>query len=292
MLRENINCVNHPNNKFLFYCFDDKSCLCEECFRDHKSHKVEIKADIKKVSDFIQSFKKTNLNNIKNIYDKYEKSIKELKDEIEKLLSEIQKLSQKLKDGEGIKTLDEIFDIKYENYEKIFNYINIHSKVNKISLKINKINNNLTKLIPTNFKIINKEVSVINNSKIYCDYNVDILLGKSTKYQFTLFEENKEHFLIVDLNKQYYLNSIRITVTKDDCSLKNFIVYIKETNNDNENWLKINKFIRKRETENNHYESFDIGYFCKQIKFVFIDAWGINNGNYILIKKIDFEVGE
>lgn len=98
--------------------------------------------------------------------------------------------------------------------------------------------------------------------------------------------------MIVDLNKKYYLKSIRIQVTNDDCSLKNFTVFIKETNNDNENWLKVNKFTRKRETENNQFQSFDIGFFCKQIKFVFIDAWGIKNGNYILIKSIDFEVGE
>lgn len=95
----------------------------------------------------------------------------------------------------------------------------------------------------------------------------------------------------MDLNKRYYLNSIRIQVTSYDCSLKNFIVYRRETNDDKENWLKIGEFIKKRETQD-EFESFDIGFFCRQIKFVFIDAWGTKNGNYILIKKIDFEVGE
>ena len=109
---------------------------------------------------------------------------------------------------------------------------------------------------------------------------------------YTLFDQNKEHFLILDLNKKYFLKSIRIQVTTNDCSLKNFIVFIKETNNENENWLKIDKFIRKRETQDNQYESFEIGFFCRQVKFVFIDAWGIKDGNYILIKTIDFEVGE
>ena len=48
MFKEGINCINHKDSKFLFYCFDDKSYLCEECFREHKSHNLEIKSDIKK----------------------------------------------------------------------------------------------------------------------------------------------------------------------------------------------------------------------------------------------------
>ena len=141
-------------------------------------------------------------------------------------------------------------------------------------------------------KIINKEISVVNNSKIYSDYSIDILMGKSTKNPYTLFEENKEHFLIVDLNKKLYLNSIRIQVTSHDCCLKNFIVFIKESNNEKDEWFKVNKFIRKRENKDDQYQSFDIGYFCRQVKFVFIDSWEIRDGNYILIKRIDFEIGE
>ena len=30
MLEEEINCINHKDSKFLFYCFDDKSYLCEK----------------------------------------------------------------------------------------------------------------------------------------------------------------------------------------------------------------------------------------------------------------------
>ena len=65
MFKEENNCVNHQNNKFLFYCFDDKSYLCEECFREHKSHNVEIKEDIKKVLDFIKILNKSDSNDIK-----------------------------------------------------------------------------------------------------------------------------------------------------------------------------------------------------------------------------------
>ena len=46
MFKENSTCANHKESKFSFYCFDDKSYLCDECFREHKDHKIEIKSDI------------------------------------------------------------------------------------------------------------------------------------------------------------------------------------------------------------------------------------------------------
>ena len=291
MFKEGTNCINHKNSQFLFYCFDDKSYLCEECFRDHKSHHVEIKADIKKVSVFVELLKKSNSKNIKIIYENIEKQLKDLKDEIDKILSEIKKISELFKDNEEIPTPDDISKIKYENFENLLNCINIKSKVVDISKNsittLNKIKNNLQ-----NMKYINKEVSIINYSKIHDNFSVDIMLGKSNAKEYTLFSTSQNHFLIVDLNNNYYLNSIRIQVTTHDCSLKNFAVYIKETNKDNEDWLKISDFIRKRENQNDQYESFNIGHYCRQVKFNFIDTWGTSSGNYILIKRIDFEVGE
>ena len=294
MFKEEINCVNHKDSKFLFYCFDDKSYLCEKCFRDHKSHNVEIKEDIKKVSDFIESFKNSDSKNIKQIYTKIEKNLKEIKEKIEQILSEIGKIVEKLRDIDNIKTPENIFNIKYDNFENLLNCIKINDKVNDIAKNSISFLNNLTKEfnnIPKNYKYINKEVSVVNHSNIYQDYIIDILLGKSSNQPYTLFNESKNHFLIVDLNKKYYLKSIRIQVSQYDCNLKNFVVYLKETNNENENWVKINKFIRKKD-QNDQYESFNIEHFCRHVKFDFIDSWGINDGNFILIKRIDFEVGE
>ena len=297
MFKEGTNCINHKNSQFLFYCFDDKSYLCEECFRDHKSHHVEIKADIKKVSVFVELLKKSNSKNIKILYENIEKQLKDLKDEIEKILSEIKKISEKFKEREEIPTPDDISKINYENFENLINCINIKSKVVDISKNsittLDKIKNNVQGfLIPSNLKYINKEVSIINNSNIYSNFTIDIMLGKSSVNSYTLFSTSQNHFLIVDLNKNYYLNSIRIQVTNDDCSLKNFAVFIKETNKDNEDWLKISDFIRKRENQNDQYESFNIGHYCRQVKFNFIDTWGTSSGNYIIIKRIDFEVGE
>ena len=108
MFKEDNYCANHQNSKFLFYCFDDKLYLCEECFREHKSHNVEIKADIKKVCNFVQSLKKTNSKNIKKNYEDIEKNLLALKEEIKGLLSEVKKISEKFKDNEEIKIQDDI----------------------------------------------------------------------------------------------------------------------------------------------------------------------------------------
>ena len=254
MFKEEINCVNHKDSKFLFYCFDDKSYLCEKCFRDHKSHNVEIKEDIKNVSDFIESFKNSDSKNIKQIYTKIEKNLKEIKEKIEQILMQIGKIVEKLRDIDNIKTPENIFNIEYENFENLLNCIKINDKVNDIAKNSIEFLNNVTKeinYIPTNYKYINKEVSVINHSNIHDDFIIDILLGKSTKHSYALFKENKNHFLIVDLNKKYYLKSIRIQVTSNDCTLKNFVVYVKETKSENENWVKINEFIRKKDKMNN-----------------------------------------
>ena len=256
-------CNNHTDSPFLFYCFDDQIYICEKCFREHKSHKVEIKSDFKKVSDFIQLLNKSEITNLKYIYETIEKSLNSLKEEIEKLLSEVQKLSK----NEELKTPGDIYNLKYEEFESYFNCLNIRSKVKDISSKGMLILNKIENYLYT--KIINKEVSLFKNSNIYSDYY-----------------DNKEHFLIVDLNKELYLNSIRVRVTPDYWSLKNFIVFIKETNDKNEDWLKVNNFIKNSE---NQYQSFDIGYFCSQVKFVFSDALGTNSNNYILI---DFEIVE
>lgn len=296
MFKENNNCVNHKDSKFLFYCFDDKSYLCEKCFREHKSHNVEIREDIKKVSDYIKYLRKTDSKIIKKSYEDIEKNLKDLKDKIEQILLEIKKLTVTMKDFEKNKTPDDFENIKHEEFESLLNCINIRSKafniVNSSLPFLNKITKNL--IIHSNLKYINKEVSIVSNSQIYDNFSVDILLGKSNSYPYTLFDlsQNKNHFLIVDLNQNYYLNSIRIQVTTNDCCLKNFTVNIKETNDENENWVKVGDFIRKREDQNDQYQSFEIGHYCRQIKFLFIDPWGTKDGNYILIKRIDFEVGE
>ena len=115
MFKENSNCINHKDSKFLFYCFDDKSYLCEECYREHKSHKVEIKTDIKKVSDFIGLLKRSDPKNMIKIYEDMEKGLKELKNKIEEILLEITKVLEKMRSNKEIKIPNDITEINLSN---------------------------------------------------------------------------------------------------------------------------------------------------------------------------------
>ena len=297
MINDNITCKNHDDKLFLFYCFDDKSYLCEECFREHRIHNIEIKADLKNVSNFISLIKISGVKDMKRFLENSEKSLKQLKDEAEQLLLEIHNLLEALNNMGENNNIKDISDIKFEDYKSLFNISNIKNKVNELSSKgtliLKKLKNNSKEfIIPTKFKFINKEVKVLDNTETVKDYPVDILLGKSKKNQFTLFNILKQHYLCIDLNKKYYVNSIRIQTTTASCSLKYFDVLIKDTDSKTDNWIKINSFIKTREIKDNQYQSFDIGFFCRLIKFIFLDSWGLDNGSYILIKSIDFEVGE
>ena len=297
-MNDNIACKNHDDSLFLFYCFDDQSYLCSECFKDHRTHKIEIKADLKKVSDFIKLVNKSGIKNMKSFLENTEKNLKKLKVQIEQLLLEIHNSLEKFNNIEECKNVESITNLKYEDYETLFNCIDIQKKSKEISIQGTLIfkrlkNNGKEFIITSKFNIINKEVIVLENSETYKEYPVDILLGKSKKNQYTIFNVIKQHYLCVDLTKKYYLNSIRIQTTTDPCSLKNFDILIKETDSKTDNWIKINSFTKTREIKDNQYQSFEIGFFCRLVKIIFIDNWGGRlNGNYIIIKSIDYEVGE
>ena len=121
-----------------------------------------LKSDIKKVSDFVEPLKKSNPKNIKKTYEDTENKLENLKEKIEQILSEIQKLSEKFKESEEIKIPDDISSIKFEEFENYLKCINIKSKtidISKDSISLlKKIQNNLQDIIvPTNFKYINKK---------------------------------------------------------------------------------------------------------------------------------------
>ena len=86
-----------------------------------------LKSDIKKVSDFVEPLKKSNPKNIKKTYEDTENKLENLKEKIEQILSEIQKLSEKFKESEEIKIPDDISSIKYEEFENYLKCIDIIS---------------------------------------------------------------------------------------------------------------------------------------------------------------------
>ena len=188
----------------------------------------------------------------------------------------------------------EFEELKKENKRILEENKEIKEKNKQIEKKLEEIENkmkNNKELKKNNFHWINKEVNVVNNSNFYLDFYPDIMLGKNTRCRYSLTDGNRNHFVEFSFIKTYYLKSIRIKVTTDECCLKTFKVEIISSNN-----LRniIGEFIRNRryKSQDEEYQEFEINSECKGIKLYLIDNWGSGGGNYILISKIDFYVSE
>lgn len=194
------------------------------------------------------------------------------------LVKENMELNKNPEDFKSIieKLYDTIEELKKENAE-------IKNRLNKLE---NKSEFNLKK---NNFHWINKEVNVVNSSKHISNYSPDILLGKDTYQCYYLTEGNRNHFVEFSFKTIYFLKAIRISVDSYDCSLKNFKVEITSPSGAIEN---VGTFTRSRYNDNNGFQEFEINKACKGIKLYLIDNWGEGGGNYILIKRIDFNVSD
>ena len=115
------------------------------------------------------------------------------------------------------------------------------------------------------------------------------MLGKNKAYSCYLTEGNRNHFVEFSFKTTYFLKSIRISVDNYECSLKNFKVEITSPFGIVEN---VGSFTRSKFSDNQGFQEFEINKACKGIKLYLIDNWGERGGNYILIKRIDFNVSE
>ena len=176
--------------------------------------------------------------------------------------------------------------------EKLYDTIEELKKENaEIKSRLNKLENNTKDLTfkKNNFRWINNEVNIVNNSKVYDNFYPDILLGKNNSQSYYLSDGNRNHFIEFSFITNYFLKAIRISVDDFDCSLKNFKVEITSPLGTIEN---IGTFTRSKYINNKGFEEFEINKGCKGIKLYLIDNWGERGGNYILIKRIDFNVSE
>ena len=176
--------------------------------------------------------------------------------------------------------------------EKLYDTIEELKKENaEIKNRLNKLENNTKDLTfkKNNFRWINNEVNIVNNSKVHGNYYPDILLGKNNSQPYYLSDGNRNHFIEFSFITNYFLKAIRISVADYDCSLKNFKVEITSPLGTIEN---IGTFTRSKYIDNNGFQEFEINKGCKGIKLYLIDNWGEGGGNYILIKRIDFNVSE
>ena len=158
----------------------------------------------------------------------------------------------------------------------------------KFQKRLDEIESKLVSNKKRDFHWINSSVNIVNNSTFDSGFPPDIMIGKQSG-DYSLTEGNRNHYIEFSFNNIYFLKSIRISVADYDCSLKNFTVEIIP-----QNWDKyeLGKFTRSRYRDNTGFEEFPINKECKGIKLYLIDNWGEKGGNYILIKRIDFNVSE
>ena len=143
----NFQCKLH-NNEFYYYCYDCKTNICDDCIKEHKSHKIISFIDI--------GLNELEINQINNLSKQTENKLNKLyklKDDINRLLNKM-----KLK-----KKNTSIFDNNIQNNFKkyyidcinvINNKIEIKENINLIDLKESYI------LCAYDFKKIKEEESV------------------------------------------------------------------------------------------------------------------------------------
>ena len=202
----------------------------------------------------------------------------------------VDKLLSSLNNSCPVPGSNSIFNLNYQEYEKIEEISKIFESMEDIIKKIQKLKKSGVDEY-TNFREINKEVNVIENSICYSpDFNLDIMLGKKSTNSYSLFDGSKNHFAIFDFQKKFYLKDILISVKQRfGCVLKNFKVSIK---NEDGNWEVINSFICQDNNYKKEIQSFPIEIETQFVKIDFIDAWSNDGGNFILIKKLSFRVAD
>ena len=294
----NTKCSNHPNLAFSFYCFDDKIFLCQKCFKLHKMHNIEIICDLKEKADFY-----SRIINTKNFcfieqYDEHKKTLLNIRNIIDEKISDIDKIIKNLKEknietqSQNLDLIEEkkktLFDLNYSEYTELIEMLDLSEEIKKLSIKVENLSNNMKLSRYNNLHFINTQVKVVNESITHDGYGTNILLGKENGPYF-LTEGNKNHYIIFDLGKKYYLKGIKITLHDFECTLKNFKISVMDDNN---NWKIVSSFICQPFNKEVNFQYFDIDVDTQKVKMDLIDNWGNGGGNYILIKRLYFEVGE
>ena len=282
-------CNNHKEVNIEFYCFDDNSYLCSKCFKDHKKHNIEIVDDLKEKDKIYKSLLAAKLNFIE-YYLEIKKILEKVQLNIQQTLSFVTKKMEELKNGAPPGEVKSIFSLSYKEYEHIGYITELNTKIKNILNELDKSTRILKKQNEyINFRAINKEVKIVENSKVLPDFPLDIMFERDNSQEYTLFDGPKDHYIIIDLGKLLFLKNIQIGTTVHDCSLKDFYISIKSKKGE---WERVSKFFCKPFNEKFGLQEFKIGKEAQYIRLDLSNTWGTKSGNYILIKKIFFEVGD
>lgn len=135
----NKKCINHNDNNFNFYCFDDKQFLCDECFKAHKKHNIEVKSELIKYNNIFQNLKgdksiKTCLEEIKSTSTDIISKIKlEIIDKINPVLENLNNLNT------PNKVNNSIFDLNSKEFESLEEFKNISNSLKNITEKFQEL---------------------------------------------------------------------------------------------------------------------------------------------------------
>ncbi len=293
----NTKCSNHPNLAFSFYCFDDKTFLCQKCFKLHKKHNIEIICDLKEKADFYSRTINTENFSFLEQYDEHKKALINIKNIIDEKITYIDKIITNLKEkntelpSQNLDLIEKkktLFDLNYSEYTELIEMLDLSEEIKKLSIKVENLSNNMKLSRYNNLHFISSQVKVVNESITHDGYGTNILLGKENGPYF-LTEGNKNHYIIFDLGKKFYLKGIKITLHDFECTLKNFKISVMDDNN---NWKIVSSFICQPFDKEVNFQYFEIDVDTQIVKMDLIDNWGNGGGNYILIKRLYFEVGE
>ena len=286
---EQRKCNNHKEINIAFYCFDDNSFLCSKCFKDHKKHNIEIVDDLKEKDKVYKSLIGAKLN-FTEYYLKVKKIIETIQLNIQNILQFISKKLEELKNAAPPGEVKSLFSLSYKEYEQIGYITELNLNIKDMAIKLDEATRILKKQNEyVNFRAINKEVKVIEKSALLPEFPIDIMFERDCSQEYTLFDGCKDHYIVMDLGKIFFLKSIQIGITAHDCSLKDFYVLIKNRKGE---WEKVSKFFCKPYNDKLGLQEFYIGKETQYVRMELSSTWGTKSGNYILIKKIFFEVAD
>ena len=286
---EQRKCNNHKEINIAFYCFDDNSFLCSKCFKDHKKHNIEIVDDLKEKDKVYKSLIGAKLN-FTEYYLKVKKIIETIQLNIQNILQFISKKLEELKNAAPPGEVKSLFSLSYKEYEQIGYITELNLNIKDMAIKLDEATRILKKQNEyVNFRAINKEVKVIEKSVLLPEFPIDIMFERDCSQEYTLFDGCKDHYIVMDLGKIFFLKSIQIGITAHDCSLKDFYVLIKNRKGE---WETVSKFFCKPYNDKLGLQEFYIGKETQYVRMELSSTWGTKSGNYILIKKIFFEVAD
>ena len=282
-------CDNHKEVNIAFYCFDDNSFLCSKCFKEHKKHNIEIIDDLKEKDKIYKSLIASKLN-FTDYYIKIKQILEKLQQNIQKVLQFISTKLDDLKNSAPPSELKSIFSLSYSEYEHIGHITELNSKIKSMLTKLDEANKILKKQKEyVNFRAISKEIKIVEKSKTLPEFPIDIIFDKDNRQEYTLFDGAKDHFMILDLGKLYFLKNIQIGITQHDCSLKEFYLFIKNKNGE---WENTGKYVCNPYKDKLGLQVYNVRREAQVIKMELLNTWGTNSGNYILIKKIFFVIAD